>query len=101
MPEKTTYHEQFIFSPKFLCSNWISAFYRNYHLSLYPAYTKIMGILYFLIGCSILVALVFLVAFFWAMSNGQNDDLQTPAIRMLFDDDSPEEDQNPVDLIKK
>ena len=50
-----------------------------------------MGILYFLIGCSILVALIFLAAFFWAMRNGQNDDLQTPAIRILFDDDKPNE----------
>ena len=52
-----------------------------------------MGILYFLIGCSILVALIFLAAFFWAMRNGQNDDLQTPAIRILFDDDKPNENK--------
>ncbi|HEY1025487.1 MAG TPA: cbb3-type cytochrome oxidase assembly protein CcoS [Sphingobacteriaceae bacterium] len=49
-----------------------------------------MEIIYFLIGCSIIIALVFLGAFFWAMKNGQNDDMQTPAIRILFDDDKPE-----------
>lgn len=49
-----------------------------------------MNILYFLIGCSILVALIFLGAFFWAMKDGQNDDMQTPAIRILFDDDKPD-----------
>lgn len=49
-----------------------------------------MNILYFLIGCSILVALIFLGAFFWAMKDGQNDDMQTPAIRILFDDDQPD-----------
>lgn len=49
-----------------------------------------MEIIYFLIGCSILVALIFLGAFFWAMRNGQNDDMQTPAFRILFDEDKPE-----------
>lgn len=49
-----------------------------------------MSILYFLIGCSILVALMFLIAFFWAMKNGQNDDLQTPAFRILFEEDKPD-----------
>jgi len=46
-----------------------------------------MGIIYFLIGCSILIAVVFLGAFFWANKNGQHDDTHTPAIRILFDDD--------------
>ncbi|WP_081675041.1 cbb3-type cytochrome oxidase assembly protein CcoS [Daejeonella oryzae] len=53
-----------------------------------------MGILYFLIAVSILIALIFLAAFFWAMRNGQNDDLETPAIRILFEDDQPD---NPKD----
>lgn len=51
-----------------------------------------MNILYFLIGCSILLALIFLVAFFWAMRTGQNDDMQTPAMRILFDEDVPGEE---------
>ncbi len=33
------------------------------------------------------MALGFLAAFFWAMSKGQNDDLHTPAMRILLDDD--------------
>ncbi|MES2872855.1 MAG: cbb3-type cytochrome oxidase assembly protein CcoS [Bacteroidota bacterium] len=49
-----------------------------------------MTILYFLIACSILIALFFLSAFFWAMKDGQNDDMETPAIRILFDDDKPD-----------
>ncbi|MFM6954238.1 MAG: cbb3-type cytochrome oxidase assembly protein CcoS [Sphingobacteriaceae bacterium] len=53
-----------------------------------------MTILYFLIGCSIVLALFFLAAFFWAMRTGQNDDMQTPAMRILFDEDMPE-DENP------
>lgn len=46
-----------------------------------------MSILYFLIGCSVLLALIFLLAFFWAMKNGQNDDTYTPSVRILFDDE--------------
>lgn len=46
-----------------------------------------MAILYFLIGCSVLVALVFLGAFFWALKNGQHDDVYTPSVRILFDDE--------------
>ena len=33
------------------------------------------------------MALIFLAAFYWAYKNGQNDDVHTPAIRVLFDDE--------------
>lgn len=46
-----------------------------------------MNIIYVLIGCSLLLALGFLAAFFWSVKSGQMDDDQTPAIRMLFDDE--------------
>ena len=46
-----------------------------------------MNILYFLIGCSIVMALIFLGAFFWSLKNGQHDDVYTPGIRVLFDDE--------------
>ncbi|MET3113737.1 cbb3-type cytochrome oxidase maturation protein [Pedobacter sp. CG_S7] len=46
-----------------------------------------MNMLYMLVGISILLALIFLIAFFWASKTGQNDDTYTPAIRMLFDDE--------------
>ena len=50
-----------------------------------------MSIIYFLIGCSILLALIFLGAFFWAQRSGQNDDLYKPSMRILLDDeDEPE-----------
>lgn len=44
-----------------------------------------MSVLYLLIGFSLLIALVFLGAFFWAMRNGQYEDTHTPALRVLFD----------------
>ncbi len=50
-----------------------------------------MIILYFLIGCSIIMALIFLGAFFWSLKNGQQDDMVTPGIRILFDDEEEEE----------
>lgn len=46
-----------------------------------------MSIIYFLIGCSVLLALIFLGAFFWAQKSGQNDDLYTPSMRILLDDE--------------
>ena len=50
-----------------------------------------MSIIYFLIGCSVLRALVFLGAFFWAQRTGQNDDLYTPSMRILLEDEQPED----------
>jgi cbb3-type cytochrome oxidase maturation protein len=50
-----------------------------------------MNIIYFLIGCSVLLALLFLAAFFWAQRSGQNDDLYTPSIRILLDDNEEPE----------
>lgn len=46
-----------------------------------------MSAIFFLIGCSVLIALLFLGAFIWANKSGQHDDTFTPAIRVLFDDD--------------
>lgn len=45
-----------------------------------------MNIIFFLIGCSVMLALFFLGAFFWAQGSGQNDDLYTPSIRILLED---------------
>ncbi|MEY4538346.1 MAG: cbb3-type cytochrome oxidase assembly protein CcoS [Bacteroidota bacterium] len=45
-----------------------------------------MDVIFFMIGISLLMALGFLGAFFWSMSKGQNDDLDTPAMRILLDD---------------
>ena len=46
-----------------------------------------MQIILFLIVLSLLVAGGFLVAFFWAVKDGQFDDDLTPAMRILVDDD--------------
>lgn len=58
-----------------------------------------MGIIFFLIGCSIFVALIFLVAFFWANKSGQHEDTYTPSIRILFDDGVIEKDKDTTEKI--
>ena len=48
-----------------------------------------MKIIFLLIALSLLVAIGFLGAFFWAVKSGQYEDDYTPSIRILFDDESP------------
>lgn len=45
-----------------------------------------MDILLPIIVVSLLIAVGFLAAFFWAVGTGQYDDEVTPGIRILFDD---------------
>lgn len=45
-----------------------------------------MSVIYILIFVSLCVAIVFLAVFFMAVKNGQFEDDETPAIRMLFND---------------
>ena len=47
-----------------------------------------------LIGISLLVALGFLVAFLIAVKKGQYKDTHTPAIRVLFDNETEAENEN-------
>lgn len=51
-----------------------------------------MNIIFFLIGCSIFIALIFLGAFIWANKSGQHSDTYTPSVRILFDDELLKED---------
>ena len=44
-----------------------------------------MNILIVLIGVSLAVATTFLVAFIWAVKNGQFEDDYTPSVRILFE----------------
>ncbi|AUD04262.1 cbb3-type cytochrome oxidase assembly protein CcoS [Spirosoma pollinicola] len=48
-----------------------------------------MHVIFFMIGISLLMAMGFLGAFLWSMRSGQQDDLYTPAMRMLVDDNEP------------
>ncbi|MDH3351732.1 MAG: cbb3-type cytochrome oxidase assembly protein CcoS [Gammaproteobacteria bacterium] len=46
-----------------------------------------MSILYVLIPLALLLLGGAVWAFFWAVGNGQFDDLDTPAVRIVMDDD--------------
>lgn len=48
-----------------------------------------MDILLYLIPVALLLGLVGLLAFLWAMRSGQYEDLDGAASRILFDDDTP------------
>jgi len=50
-----------------------------------------MSVIVVLIAVSVLVAAGFLVAFLWAVRNGQFEDKYTPSVRMLFDDEQIKE----------
>ena len=41
-----------------------------------------------LIGASFLVAITFLILFLISMKNGQFDDMHTPSVRILFDNNN-------------
>lgn len=46
-----------------------------------------MGVLYLVVPLALLVVGIAVWAFVWATNRGQFDDLDTPALRMLHDDD--------------
>lgn len=47
-----------------------------------------MSVLYLVLPLAILMAGLGLAAFIWSVRQGQMDDLQTPAVRILHDDES-------------
>ncbi|MFA7095630.1 MAG: cbb3-type cytochrome oxidase assembly protein CcoS [Gammaproteobacteria bacterium] len=48
-----------------------------------------MEILYLLIPIAVIVLVVAIWAFLWAIKSGQFEDLEGPAYRILMDDDDP------------
>ncbi|MEW5798313.1 MAG: cbb3-type cytochrome oxidase assembly protein CcoS [Bacteroidota bacterium] len=44
-----------------------------------------MSVIALLIGCSFIIATVFLAAFLWAVKSGQYEDKYTPKVRILLD----------------
>lgn len=48
-----------------------------------------MNIIYVLIPLSVLLMILAIGAFFWAVRNDQFDDLDTPALDILDDDEKP------------
>ena len=52
-----------------------------------------MNILFLLIPLALLLLGVAVWAFFWAVGSGQFDDLDTPAMRVVMDDDEQPDDE--------
>ena len=46
-----------------------------------------MEIIYLLIGLSLFMAIGFVIAFVWSVKTGQQEDLITPAMRILQEDE--------------
>ena len=54
-----------------------------------------MSVIFILILISLIVAIGFLIAFIWAVNDGQYEDDYSPSVRMLFDDAIPTDLQKP------
>ena len=60
-----------------------------------------MSVIYILLTISIIVAVVFFIAFIVAVKRGQYDDSYTPSVRMLFEDELVKEKPKKTILTKK
>jgi cbb3-type cytochrome oxidase maturation protein len=49
-----------------------------------------MAVVFIAVPVTLLLAAGFVIAFVLCARRGQFDDLETPAVRMLFDDDEPQ-----------
>ena len=48
-----------------------------------------MDIIYVLVPLSLILLAIAIAIFFWAVKDGQFDDMDSPAHKILFDDDDP------------
>lgn len=55
-----------------------------------------METVFVLLPLALLIAVIAVGFFIWAAMTGQFDDLDTPAVRMLFDDDVASSSRRPV-----
>lgn len=57
-----------------------------------------MSVIFILIVISLIVATGFLLAFMWAVKNGQYEDDYSPAVRMLFDEETTNKEEKETPL---
>ena len=62
---------------------------------------KQMDILYLMILCSVSLALIFLIVFIINVKKGQFEDDESPAVRILFDDESKQNENQELNNEKK
>lgn len=53
-----------------------------------------MEVVYITIGVSVIIAIIFFVVFLMNIKKGQYEDIYTPSIRMLFDDEVKKDTKN-------
>ncbi len=58
---------------------------------LFHIFAQLMDILYLMIICSVSLAVIFLIIFIIGAKNGQFEDDESPAVRMLFDSEIQKE----------
>lgn len=52
-----------------------------------------MDVIYWLIPLSVAILFIAIAVFFWAVKSGQFQDLDSPAVEILFDKDNPQTDR--------
>lgn len=60
-----------------------------------------MDILIILIPLALLLGLIFIGSFLWATQKGQYDDLETPARKILFDEENLNNEDIDSEFLKK
>ncbi|MCM2301372.1 MAG: cbb3-type cytochrome oxidase assembly protein CcoS [Flavobacteriaceae bacterium] len=60
-----------------------------------------MEVVYITIGVSVIIAIIFFGVFLMNLKKGQYEDVYTPSVRMLFDDEEKSKKQKQKDTINK
>ncbi len=55
-----------------------------------------MNIVFFMIIVSLFIAIIFFILFLISVKSGQYDDLYTPSVRMLFEDEFIEKEDDTI-----
>lgn len=59
-----------------------------------------MSVMVILLGASLVVGVIFLIAFIWSVKSGQFDDQYSPAHKLLFEDKEKKEQKTSENLDK-
>lgn len=59
-----------------------------------------MSVVYIALPAVLLLALAGVIAFIWAVRSGQMDDLETPGLRILGDDEAPPTTPPPLPKVR-
>lgn len=60
-----------------------------------------MEVIYILLSISIIIAIVFLISFIWSVKAGQYEDIVSPSIRILYEDEEIKKENTSSQQSKK